>query len=299
MSPIYVSEPRVSTSYADVLEDVCLRLDNDLEPKSASFAGDGVAEILHLPDKSVCAGANAPIVYTVSSDVPAVTTVLTDGTDYTVDYQAGYVTLLTDHVDEGLTLWVDYKIRHWGETLLARIINNGLQSLFPKFYCIVELTPAADANGEYLLEDALDRVVEAIIDVEDVDSSGTYHLSPARDYRIVRTTANAAKLRLFSTLNGTLTVHAAVRPVSFTYDETTLADLGLPERMREPLVLYTCWQAIVQKMPARSRWDNTTALNTEGKTTFFDHARMVAVFKALLDTELSTNYMRPWTSRGL
>jgi hypothetical protein len=87
--------------------------------------------------------------------------------------------------------------------------------------------------------------------------------------------------------------------MEFLYEATTLVDLGLPERMREPLVLYACWQAIMQKMPARSRWDNISTINNEGKTTFFDHARMASMFKALLDAELQNNNMRPWTSRGL
>lgn len=295
MTPIYVPES-TAVSAGDILEDVNMRLDNDLEPKSAEFSGDGIAEILHLPDRSVCSGSNAPLVYTVTgTDDPVI---LIEGNSYTVDYQAGYLTLLDD-VNEGTTLYVDYKVRHWSEQLLWRLINNGLHYLYPKFYAQAEITPTLGSDGTYPLSDSLGRIVAAVVDVEDVSGDSTLHLSPQRDYRILRRADEDAYLRVFGTVIGTLTVRIAVHPHEFTAESTTLLDLGLPERMREPLVLYTCWQALTQKMPARSRWDNITTLNNEAKTTFFDHARMVAMFKALLDAELQSNQMRPWTSRGI
>jgi len=296
MTPIYVPES-VAVSCQDVLDDINMRLDNDLEPKSSEFTGDGIAEILHLPDRAVCPLPNAPLVYKViGAGAP---TVLTEGADYTVDYQAGYVTLLTDHVDTGTTLYVDYKTRHWSDQLLWRLVNNGLHYLYPKFYAIIELTPTAGSDGDYPLEDNAERIIGGVIDVDDVSSGGTIRLSPFRDYRVSRKEDEGAYLRVFGTVQGTLTVRAAVHPLQFLAPATTFADLGLPERMREPLTLYVCWQAIYQKMPARSRWDNITALNGEGKTTFFDHARMASMFKVLLESELSINHMRSWTARGI
>ena len=296
MTPIYVPES-VAVSCQDVLDDINMRLDNDLEPKSSEFTGDGIAEILHLPDRAVCPLPNAPLVYKViGAGAP---TVLIESADYTVDYQAGYVTLLTDHVDEGTTLYVDYKTRHWSEQLLWRLVNNGLHYLYPRFYAIVEITPTIGGDGDYPLLDNAERIIGGIIDVEDVSDSGISHLTPFRDYRVVRKEDEDAYLRLFTSAQGTVTVRAAVHPLQFLAPATTFADLGLPERMREPLTLYVCWQAINQKMPARSRWDNITGLNNEGKTTFFDHARMVQMFKLLLDEELKVNHMRHWTAKGL
>lgn len=295
MTPIYVPEG-VSISAQNIVDDINMRIDNDLEPKSAEFVGDDITEILHLPDRSICDSGDAPVVYTSDGTTDSI---LTEGNDYTVDYQAGNIYLLRDHVDSGLTLYCDYKIRHWSDQLIWRLLGNGLQHLFPRYYVISELTPTLDEDsGEYPLVSSVGRMIEAVIDVEDAGSDGTYRLSQGRDWKVVRH-GSSIGLRLYGDVEGTLTVRCALRPGPFLIPSTTLEDLGLPEQIREPLVLYVCWQAVMQKMPARARWDNITALNNEAKTTFFDHARMAALFKSLLDVELQTNHMRLWTSRGL
>ena len=283
--PIYVPESATETAYSDILDDVNMRLDNDLEPKTKTFTGDASTKIFHLPHRGIVAG---------STSIAG----LSEGTGYTVDHQSGYVTFTT--APAAADFDVDYEVRHWSEQLLWRLINNALNSLYPKFYSITSLTPTADANGDYPLVDPHSRVIGGIIDVELVDTSGTIHLRPFYDYRLMRTADEAASLRVFAdTSTGTLTVRVGCHPASFSATTTTLLDLELPDRMREPIVLYTCWQAVTQKMPARSRGDNIGAAALEGKTTFFDHVRLVQMFKMLFDTELASNHMRSWALKGL
>lgn len=283
----------MAVTYTDIFDDVCERLGNMLEPKSAEFPGDGVAEILHLPDKHIVVGSET--VYLIQDDGTTVT--YTHGVEYDLDYASGYVDLISGAVVVDTTLMVDYRVRHWSESLLWRVINNGIHYCYPNFYATATVTPTIDDSGDYPVEDPDGRVIGGVIEVEDVGSP-TYHLSPFRDYRVLRGEDESVSLRLYQAAVGTVTVKVAVHPDEFAATTTTLADLGLPDRMREPLVLYAQWKALSSKMPPRSRQDNVTTLNAEGKTTFFDQARMIQMAKAELDTELEANKMRYWEVYG-
>lgn len=286
----------MAVSYNDIFEDVCQRIDNDLEPKGDSFVGDGTTRVVRLSNRGICAGAaQLPLLYTTTGGVD---TELIEDIDYTLDHQSGTVTLAAV-VPEGTTLYAEYYVRYWSEQLLWRLVNQSLQSLYPSFYAITTLEPTLDdTTGLYPLTDDDSRELTRVLYAEDVGGGSDYRLRPHGQYRVLRGEANALSLRLFETLSGTLTVTCACRPGAFVSATTTLDDLELPDSMRESIVLWTCWQALTQKLPRRVRNDTTTTIAQEGRTTFFDQVRQTTVFKALLDAELQANHMPPLTARG-
>lgn len=286
----------MAVTYSDIFDDVCQRIDNDLEPRGDSFAGDGVGRVLRLSNRGIVADVvYAPLLYTQLSGVD---TTLTEGSEYTLDYQAGTVTL-DAVVPEGTTLYAEYYVRHWSEQLLWRLINQALQSLYPSFYAITTLEPTLDDETNlYPLIDDDGREITRVLYVEDLGSGTDYRLRPQAQYRVLRGPANALSLRLFDDPYGTVTATCAARPAAFADVTDTLTDLELPESMRESIVLWTCWQALTQKLPRRVRNDTTTTIAQEGRTTFFDQVRQTTVFKALLDAELQANHMPPLTARG-
>lgn len=286
----------MAVTYSDIFDDVCQRIDNDIEPKGDSFEGDGTTRVLRLSNRGICEeAAQLPLLYTTTLGVD---TELIEDTDYVLDYQAGTVNL-SAVVAEGTTLYAEYYVRYWSEQLLWRLINQALQSLYPSFYAITTLEPTLDdTTNLYPLTDDDSREITRVLYVEDLGSGTDYRLRPQAQYRVLRGPANALSLRLFDDPYGTVTATCAARPAAFAHVTDTLTDLELPESMRESIVLWTCWQALTQKLPRRVRNDTTTTIAQEGRTTFFDQVRQTTVFKALLDAELQANHMPPLTARG-
>lgn len=74
-------------------------------------------------------------------------------------------------------------------------------------------------------------------------------LAPHRDYRVARGAIGATYLDLFSAPQTDVVAVLAERPSAFAATDDTLADLGLPERMKDCLIYYACWQLLSQRIP--------------------------------------------------
>ena len=82
----------------------------------------------------------------------------------------------------------------------------------------------------------------------DYVNAQSLRLSPARDYRLIRSGAEEASLNLFAAPQGQVLVTAATRVDHFGSTADTLPALGLPSRMKNCLVYYTCWQLLTQRL---------------------------------------------------
>ena len=82
----------------------------------------------------------------------------------------------------------------------------------------------------------------------DYVTSQSLRLSPARDYRLIRSGAEEASLNLFAAPQGQVLVTTATRVDHFGSTADTLPSLGLPSRMKNCLIYYTCWQLLSQRL---------------------------------------------------
>lgn len=207
----------------------------------------------------------------------------------------------TTTVPAGTRLDWTYNYTHWHEEDIVWALYDAIYALSPDFYkqSVIEIT--ADGSPSYELVDDSDEPVERVRDVS-VSSDGTTweRLSPQRHYRIERGELDAATLVLFNPeSSGTIRVACTVRPRPLANGTETLADLGLPERAQRTIVLYAAWTLIEQRIIPRMRSDIAVVTQGEGVPTPYMLLQHSARIKALLDTELQRQHMRPQMAVGI
>lgn len=276
------------TTLADLIDEVNDNLPNHAEMGSATQECDGLITRIHLPDHFLDDDGTLQVILD--------TTLLTELVDYEMNYANSWCYLFADPPPDAPSVYtLTYRYRHWPLSLVRAKLNAGLRYLHPKFYAVEELVFDGNSTTKTFALAPTNGEVTGILDVFD----GDYRLTPMRDYRVNRGALESATLSCFTAPQSSVRVMVAKRIDSFPSDSSTLAELGIPERAKDPLVYYACWQLLNQKMAPRVRTDTVTPMATEGMATFNDQFRTSQYWKVLLDTEMTSKRMRSWTKRGL
>jgi len=293
----------MTVTLQDLLDDANDNLEDWPEDGSSTIEPDGYQTRFHLPDKFILENTVGMVIIAANeaqtywSEDPT----LQADNSFSVNYKTSWLTTKTAPV-QTTTAEFAYLFKHWPDELLTRYINNSLSFLFPSFYARRTASITADSSTyDYAVTDDDDLVPLAITEVALAESgSMSTRLTPNRDYRVLRPDVETANLRVFSPpSSGTIEVTFAARPRPFAELTDTLGDLGLPDSMREAIGCYTCWKALAQKMPARTRTDTVSNYQNEGMITFSDQTRSVQLWKILLDAEVEANKMRHWVAKGI
>jgi hypothetical protein len=174
-------------------------------------------------------------------------------------------TTLGDMIEQVQTRLGDPSGTIYSDEMTRLMLNSGVQYLFPKFYAIG--STALSGNGitkVFALEPTIGSEIAAVIDAYELETTYSWseitdsplayigdssRLAPLRDYRVARGALGEAFLNFFSAPNTDVVVSIAERPSTFSGDDDTLADIGFPERARDCLVFYACWQLLSQRLP--------------------------------------------------
>ena len=283
----------MAVTLAEIIRDVNSRSGNQREEGSASITCDGSTDRFHLPDRWI-EDDGTMTVYLVGDERVQ----LTEGVDFDMNWESGWIHLLETPA-ESQVLDVFYTYHHWPLVLVTQFVNNGLDYLYPEFYRLNETEYVVGADDEEIVDDE-GQPAAGIIEVEIDPAGGGYRLTPFRDFRVNRRGGDSCYLRLFNPPVGSVArLTFATRPRHFQSQEETLDDLRLPDRIREPLVLYTLWHMLSQQIPRRARSDVIDPASGQGTPTFRDQVQSTQLYKMLLDIEVKKKKMRSWVIRGI
>lgn len=282
------------TTLRNIMDDVNDELQNSADLGTAQVSGDGQTVRFHMPDHYIDDDGSMKA-YKV---IAGVTTEISEhnvSTGWEMDYASSWLSWLSaTPLPVGGTAYFTYKYRNWPLSQVRSKVNAGLRFIYPQFYAVRTATLTGDGTTtDFALPTTVP--VAGITEVTD----GATRLSPFRDYRVRRGGLEAATLRLYTPPAGTFNVEYATRPEEFATDDTTLATLGLPERVRDVLFYYACWTLLNQKLGPRVRTDTVTPLAGEGMATYRDQLQTSQYYKMLLDIEIRSKRMRSYAVRGV
>lgn len=304
------------TTIKKIVAMVNERLGNHVRWGTHSLVADGRTRHFHMPDQFVRElPANHPDVFTltfydadgnvsggevegggVDEDGNPVE-VTTSSTNWgSFDYTNNWYHF-TIAPAKGTNISFDYSYQWWPESMIRRFVNSALLYLADKFY-VTHVRDYAVTGNEYVIEHG-GAPAKGIVEVQYGSEGDWTRLTPFRDYRVLRGDRQECLLQVFGSVTGTLRVRAAYDPMLFRQPTDTIESLQLPLSIVECIVLYCCWQCLLQFLPPRMRYDQAIVTQGAGTPTVRDNQSTPQIYKMLLDVEVEQRKMRPWTSRGL
>ena len=212
----------------------------------------------------------------------------------TMDYYTGTITFNIAPAASVLVR-IRYKYLCWPMTLVGQAVDAAVDNLFPAFYVAKADTSISLLGDTY--EYALAPAVQFITAVETRTSNTGAWTRMARSKYDWFSDGGCLNLRFFSAPSGYMRVRCINRAAPLVDDDTTLDDVGLPDRAKDPIISYACWYLLTQKMAPRVRSD--IAVNTMGVGTLSPR-QMADATQALLmryQFQLAANKLPPWMAR--
>jgi hypothetical protein len=224
-------------------------------------------------------------------------TVTVDGTassDYTVDYDSGWLTFNTAPED-GLAITFAYSVVLHTDEQIAEALNAAIDDTFGSL--------VVQGENDDLVADGSERLLAEIsagndLSPEDIITKVEYFSDPQwvtfHDWRADNSVPGKKYLHWRRILNSGTQVRISylVRPGSLDSGAQTLeGTAGLPGRAKEPIVLFACAKLVSQQMNARTH--SNMFYNAEGANAAKQYDLRMRVMDLQAEGELALKRVRP------
>lgn len=276
----------MSVTLTDLVTAVNAELENKIYSGSAEVVGDDETSSFSI----------APTGYSVVNDnafrVYLGDVLLASPANYTMDFVSGICDMDSTPTSSETLMWM-FNYTVWPETLVKQAINAGIQALFPSIYVATVRTVA---TGAIPTEYELDDLVEFVTGADTLSGASWARKRRAPNYEVFRDGSHLTA-RFYSAPSGSVRFHTIERPTPLTADSDTLTTTSsIPERCLHPIVSYSCYYLLTQKVAPRTRSDASIAIQGQGNLSPRQMNDASNSFYLRYQMQLQSIKMPPWSS---
>jgi hypothetical protein len=282
----------MAVTLLNIRDAVDRKLGNYVMAASSTDSGDGESTVFDLSHSNIIGST-----FFVSVDAAIAPSAVCGGV---LDDTAGTYTFTLIPIAEAEIIF-SYQYKHWSDDQVLDAINGGIGELFGRFYSEGESTITSTGAQEY---DVYDNATPtpAALTFEDRITRLEYWSDP-HWVRIngwsIRNSGGVKSIHFESApASGyTMRVSYVKQPSAFTTDAETLTDLGLSDRVKEPLVLYACSELIASRIGPRIRDDRAHNTQNENAIKSYEMVNDAQYFRALAELKASKIRQPAWVPR--
>lgn len=280
----------MTVTLLDLRDAVDRRLGNFVMSEASTDTGDGEAAVFELSHQNII-----PTSLIVSVDATTTGEVVAG----TLDEESATYTFNLVPIAEAEIIF-QYQYKHWSTAQVTDAINGAVNDLFGRFYEEGESTVTSTGVQEYQVYDSDDTALTH----EDRITRVEYWSSPhwvRIDGWNVRNTAGLKYVHFETAPSSGYSLRVSYikqpRPFSGTDDTETLASIGLPDRAKEPLVLYAASELIAMRIGPRIRDDRANNTQNENAIKSYEMVNDSQFLRAQAELKASRIRMAPWSAR--